>query len=314
MKGLELSRRYFEAFGRPMLERDFPELLPLIAAGLVGSGSERFGYDDEVSRDHDFEPGFCIFLPDETVVDRRAAFRLERAYAKLPETFEGVSRQRLSPVGGSRSGVIRIADFYGAAVGAPDGQLPAEAWLKLPSSALAEATNGEVFFDGYGLFTRIREGLLAMPEDIRRKRLAGQLLLMAQAGQYNFARCLAHGEPEAAQLACHDFVTAALQAVFLLRRRYLPYYKWSFRALRALPDGYRLSNLLAPLLSGDNTDPAVADEKQGCIETVAGCVIALLQEQNLTDAVCGDLEKHAYSVNDHVTDGAIRNLHILASV
>ena len=297
-----------------MLERDFPDLLPLLAVGLTGSGSERFGYDDEVSRDHDFEPCFCIFLPDESVVDRRSAFRLERAYAKLPDEFEGFRRQRLSPVGGSRSGVMRIADFFRLAVGAPDGRLSAEAWLHIPSSALAEATNGEIFFDHYGLITRIRTDLAAMPEDIRRKRLAGQLLLMAQSGQYNYSRCLAHGEPEAAQLACHEFVSAALQAIFLLRGRYLPYYKWSFRALRALPDGYRLSGQLASLLTGDNTDPAVAGDKHGEIETVAGYVISLLQEQKLTDAVCGALEKHAYSVNDHVTDGCIRNLHILASV
>ena len=59
MKGLELARDYFERCGRPMLERDFPELMPFLAAGLCGSGSECFGWDDEVSRDHDFEPGFC---------------------------------------------------------------------------------------------------------------------------------------------------------------------------------------------------------------------------------------------------------------
>ena len=28
MKGLELSRAYFGQFGRPMLEEQFPELLP----------------------------------------------------------------------------------------------------------------------------------------------------------------------------------------------------------------------------------------------------------------------------------------------
>ena len=102
MNGLELSRAYYEAWGEPMLREKFPELLPRIAVGLCGSGSECFGYDDEVSRDHDFEPGFCIFLPGEDTVDRRSAFQLERAYAKLPDEFAGYRRQKMSPVGGQR--------------------------------------------------------------------------------------------------------------------------------------------------------------------------------------------------------------------
>ena len=76
MKGLEISKAFYNEYGKPMLEERFPELIPYLAAGLIGSGSECYGYDDEVSRDHDFEPGFCIFLPGEDVVDRKAAFAL----------------------------------------------------------------------------------------------------------------------------------------------------------------------------------------------------------------------------------------------
>ena len=312
MKGLELSRAYYEECGRPVLERDFGGLLPYLAIGLVGSGSECYGFDDEISTDHDFEPGFCLFLPSEDVVDRRQAFLLERAYAKLPSEFEGVPRQRVSPVGGSRHGVIRTADFYTAAVGSPDGELSVEAWLNIPDYALAEAVNGEVFFDGYGEFTRIRETLRRMPEDVRLKRLAGQLLIMAQSGQYNFTRCFRHGEPAAAQLACVEFVQATMKAVFLLHGRYLPYYKWSFRAMRDLdPD---LAETLASLLSGDIADAAAAEQKYDTIESIASQVITLLQEQNVTKAICGDLEKHAYSVNDGIRDSTIRNLHILTAI
>ena len=313
MNGLELSRAYFEQFGWPMLEERFPELLPVIAAGLFGSGSECFGFDDELSRDHDFEPGFMLLLPGEDVVDRQTAFRLERAYAGLPRESMGLRRGLMAPVGGPRRGVLRAEEFFQSKVGASDGILTLGQWLELPDYALAEAVNGEIFHDGSGEVTRIREALAHYPEEVRRKKLAGQLLLMAQAGQYNYPRCLAHGETGAAQLAVAEFVRSAMQTVFLLNDTYQPYYKWSFRAMRSLPRLSLLAELLEYLLTTDN-DEEIADAKREVIEGICGDVIDELQRQDLTRATCGDLEKHAYSVNDGIADAQLRNLHVLAAV
>ena len=313
MTGLELSRAYFEEFGRPMLEEQFADVMPLVAVGLFGAGSECFGFDDETSRDHDFEPGFCVFLPGEDVVDRRCAFLMERAYAKLPREFGGVSRSLMAPVGGARKGILRTAEFFSEKVGSPDGVLTLGQWLALPDQALAEATNGQVWLDNLGEVTAIRERLSTWPEDVRRKKLAGQLLLMAQAGQYNYARCLAHGETGAAQLAAMEFAKAAIAAIFLLNGAYQPYYKWAFRALRALPLLSIEAELLEWLITTGN-EPGQAEEKHDVIEGICTDLIDVLVDQGLTQAVCGDLEKHAYSVNDGVEDASLRNAHILAAV
>ena len=136
---------------------------------------------------------------------------------------------------------------------------------------------------------------------------------MAQSGQYNYERCLAHGETAAAQLAISEYVRHTLAAVFLLNRKYLPYYKWQFRALKTLPYLSELSPLMEELLTTGN-DPDTAKRKSILIENIAGAVITQLQEQNLTEAICGDLEKHAYSVNDRIVDGDLRNRHILFGV
>ena len=313
MNGLDLSRAFFEAYGKPMLEEQFPELLPYLAAGLFGSGSECFGYDDEISRDHDFEPGFCLFLPGEDVVDRKTSFALERAYAKLPKEFMGLRRSTMQPVGGARHGVLRTDEFFAEKIGAPNGALTLSQWLAVPEQSLAECTNGVLYFDNYGQVSAIRETLNRFPEEVRRKKLAGHLLLMAQAGQYNYLRCIRHGENAAAQLAVCEFVKSAMSAVFLLNNRYQPYYKWSFRAMRALPKLSLLAELLEYLLTTDN-EGELAQDKYDVIESIAADVIDELMEQGLTKATCGDLEKHAYSVNDGIADAELRNLHILAAV
>ena len=312
MNGLELSRAYFEECGLPMLKERFPDLLPFLAAGLTGSGSECFGFDDGVSVDHDFEPGFCLFLPGEDKIDRRRAFELERAYAKLPKAFHGFTRGMMLPVGGARHGVMRTAEFYLEKTGSPDGRLSPEAWLQTPDSVLAEAVNGEIFYDGPGEVTAIRRRLSHYPQDVRKKKLAAHLLLMAQAGQYNYMRCIRHGETGAAQWAAVEFVRHGMQTVFLLNDVYMPYYKWSFRAMRALPKLSLLAELMEYLLTTGN-DGELAREKQDVMEGMAADVIDELMDQKLTRATCGDLEKHAYSVQDGIENAHLRNLHILAA-
>lgn len=310
MNGLELSRRYFEEYGLPMLQEEFSNILPFLAAGFVGSGSEHYGFDDEVSRDHDFEPGFCIFLPNEKIIDKKQEFQLERAYARLPKEYCGVKRQRMSPVGGNRHGVRRTVDYYLSAVGEANGELSLEAWLHIPDYALAEAVNGEIYFDNYGEFTRIREKLQHIPKDILLKRIAGNLLIMGQSGQYNFQRCIKHGEIEAAQLACNEFVNSAMKTAFLLSGKYMPYYKWSFRALRMLENGNELAEKLSVLLLNGTSN----SKKYEMIEEISAFFISELRKKGITQEICGDLERHAYSVNDRIKDSSIRNMHILTAV
>lgn len=314
MKGLELARKFYEQHGEPMLKEQFSHILPFVAVGLVGSGSECYGYDDEVSQDHDFEPGFCIFLPDETTVDRKTAFELERAYSKLPKEFMGLKRSIISPVGGNRHGVIRTADFFENKIGCCDGELSAKQWLSLPDYALAEAVNGEVFCDNYGEFTAIREKIARYPQDVRLKKLAGNLLLMGQSGQYNYKRCALRNETAAAQLSIFEFAKATLNTVFLLEEKYTPYYKWSFRALRELSPDYKLlASDLEYLLSSGNGETSVK-KKCEIIEKICTQISQKMKEQGLLDAVGADTEWLAYAVNDLIKDSHIRNMHILAAV
>ncbi len=300
MRGLELSESFYHTYGEALLTERFPELIDRISAGLLGAGSECLGYDDALSRDHDYTPDFCIFLPGEDVISRREAFLLERAYHSLPKEYMGVKRAVLSPVGGNRRGVLRLSEFLMEKLGSPDGQLSKEQWLRLPSQYLLEVTNGKVFYDGSGELTRVRKALAGYPEEIRKKRLAGHLLMMAQAGTYNLARCLRHGETAAAQLALNEFVEEALEVFFLLENRYLPYYKWRFRALR--DTGFKDQEpVLSDLLSGG----AFRYTEQELLDIIE-CIFKAFTDK--------DPGKYAYEINDEIRDGEIRNLHILYCV
>ena len=229
MKGMELARAYYQEYGDE-IRRQFPQYANRMAFGLVGEGSECYGYDDEISRDHDFGPGFCIWVTRDTA--RAIGNELEKAYCSLPADFRGFRREE-TPEGAGRLGVHAIDRFYMRYTnceGLPRTNLE---WMRIPERFLSIATNGEVFDDPEGEFTKIRTQLKQFyPADVLRKKIAARAAVMSQSGQYNFPRCVNRGDMNAAYLATAEFVKAAISMLYLLERIYMPFYKWSFRGMQ----------------------------------------------------------------------------------
>ncbi len=309
MKGLDESKRFYEEYGIKMLSDDFPEYAPRIAVGLVGHGSECFGFDDEVSRDHDFQTGFCMWLTGED--EQKIGFRLTRAYDKLRETC-GLGRvSHLSVAGANSQGVQTIGEFYKRYTGREGAPTDPKDWLYTDSEYFAEATNGEVFRDDLGIFSEIRERILhGMPDDVRLKKLAASVLRMAQTGQYNYARCLAHGEEGAAMLALTEFVKNACQVFFLLEGKHCPYYKWMFRAMKELTNFGEYADVLQFLLTSDN-DEGGKRVKCEIVEDIARAVILELKKREIADCEGNYLEPFAYAIIKRIKSAELRNLHIL---
>ena len=174
------AKEWSRASKKSMLHDRFPDYEGRIAVGLAGHGSQCFGYDDALSRDHDFAPGFCLWLTDAD--DARIGAALAQAYRALPAPDPAAR----SVQGENTSGVRRTLFFYSRYTGSqglPEGNLH---WLSIPSWALAEATNGAVFRDDLGEFTRMREVLLhGMPEDVRLKKLAARCASMSRFAVIN---------------------------------------------------------------------------------------------------------------------------------
>ncbi|MBQ4126072.1 MAG: DUF4037 domain-containing protein [Desulfovibrio sp.] len=282
MNGLELAKAFYEECGRPMLEAQFPELLPRLAIGLFGAGSECFGFDDEISRDHDWGPAFCIWLPERLLAE--AMPRLDKALEGLPETFLGFPVRMARDLRMGRVGPLSVEGFYKKFLGVPRVPETIGEWLRIPEHYLATATNGEVFEDASGAFSAVREELLrCYPEDIRLKKLAARCMACAQAGQYNLPRMLRRLDPVSADLCRARFAEAAISLVFLLNRRYMPFYKWAFRGLKGLPvlgmaTAERLSALMAlPLMDAEPEDVLKP------VEAICQDIASRLFEEGLAD-------------------------------
>ena len=304
LKGYELSRKLYEEYGKEMIHSQFPDWEDRIAVGFAGHGSECFGFDDELSEDHDYAPGFSMWLADEDYA--MIGKKLERAYLTLPLPMPAEE----SKGGSSASGVFRTSEFYSRYTGSKTLPDSWEQWLSIPSWALAEATNGWVYRDDLGTFSEWREQLLhGMPEDVRLKKMAARVFTMAQAGQYNYSRCFSHGEPGAAMLALGEFVPAAIELIFLLNKRHMPYYKWSFRAMKDLPLLSDMKDALEFLLIGEN-DQSGINTKKAVIEDICWNVKEELVRQHLTHGDWDYLEPHAYEIMEHISDPAIRSLNI----
>lgn len=307
MKGLEEARKFYEEAGAEMISRNFGDLENRIAVGLVGHGSECFGFDDQTSRDHDFETGFCIWLTKDD--EEKVGFRLMRAYDKLVKSVNGERADRV--VENGFQGVFVTGDFYRRYTGYDGAPKTWQDWLYTNSAYFAEATNGEVFRDDLGEFTKIRNEILhGMPEDVRAKKIGSCSLKAAQSGQYNYARCLAHGEEGAAMLALFEFVTNAIELAFLLNRKHCPYYKWALRSMDGLDKFAELKQPLEYLLTADN-DKAGQSVKKAIVEDISLALANEINAQFDLGVEGGFLEPYAYAIQKRIKNSDIRNLHIV---
>lgn len=105
MKGLKLSQLYYDEVIAPFLRERASGYTDRIAAGLVGEGSECFGFDDEYSRDHDWGATICLWLDEED--EKIIGQRLQEGLFQLPAEFLGYPVHWIP----GRNGVMSIQNF-----------------------------------------------------------------------------------------------------------------------------------------------------------------------------------------------------------
>ncbi len=305
MKGLELAEKYYEAYGRKMLAEQFGQIKDQTAAGLVGYGSECLGFDDDVSKDHDYGPSFCIWLPRE--IYQEYSTRMQEAYDALPREFLGFAARMEEEQGKGRVGILCLEDFYEEMIGRSSLPQTEMEWLAIPEEMLATAVNGKVFEDHLRQFSSIRDGLMQYyPHGVWIRKIADSMAKAAQAGQYNYARAMKRGERIAAEMALTEFVKESMHLVYLLNRTYAPFYKWMHRGMRNLATCSEIGDMLNLLYQ--IPDPASAwegvsateyvynlntnDGRVLIIEAVCNILVQTLNEQGLSDQQDNFLQNH----------------------
>ena len=308
MKGLDLAEKYFKAHGLPMIQAKFSDYSNRIAAGLVGPGSECFGYDDEISRDHDWGPGFCLWLTKEDYQQIGAA--LVQAYRDLPREFAGFGPRKTSKGEEGRVGAIEIIAFYRKYTGLDHLPENLMEWLQLPEQALSVCTNGKVFYDPSGFFSEWRNRLLLFyPEDIRIKKIASRCMTIGQSGQYNFARSLQRKNYFAARHAEAQFCFDVLSLVFLLNKIYSPYYKWMHQAVKELP----ILGMAINLKISEMIMLMDYKAKIGIIENICAMLIETLNSEGLTNSASDFLVEHAPIIQRKIKNPDLRNHFVLTA-
>ena len=296
LTGLERSEivtKYTSEF----IKVKYPDLYSRICLALVGVGSECLGFDDEISEDHDFSSRCQLFLDDSDYKTYKSD--LESSLNIFCKDLESLT-SNLKDV---NIEIMPISNFYKYYTLFENGPKTESEYRKVPMDLLCVATNGKVFLDNLGKFSEIRNRLLNFyPEDIRLKKIAFQLNKMAQSGQYNYSRMIKRGDTVAANIAQGEFVKHYLEFVHLLNKKYMPFYKWSYRNACSLEI---LGNFTQRNLK--KLSEASIYEKESLIEEICLTVVNTLNELGLSHSKIDFLTYQAEEVRKNILNPSLRN-------
>lgn len=243
MKGMDICREYYSKVVFPSFSEKFPGLVDRVAMGLVGMGSDCFGLDDELSRDHDWGPDVCIWIREEDLGKYRA--ELDSWYESLAPEFMGFSRS-VSAAGAGRRGILGFESFVrGLEEAGSDCEYR---YAGRGETFYFLASGGEVFHDPSGMFEDLRRiatysrgcGLSFLAYDCRR---------FSQCLQYNLRRVLLRGDELAAELVLAAGLRHTLHMVHAINSRFAPHEKWLASSAERLPLVSGASSMLKELVS-----------------------------------------------------------------
>ncbi len=261
-----MVEKFFFQIVQPIIYNKYPKLR--YGAALLGSGSEVLGFDDEISRDHDWGLRLFLFLdPAEMHSVRHSLDVILRK--QLPPVFMGHSTNWGDPdpednntmmpqeidtesVGieiNHRITITTVKDYLKKLFSFNGDQvqelrnLSINVWIRLSEQQLLEFTAGRVYFDNLGELTDARKLLEYYPETIWKIVILGEWNAITEEHVF-MARCGSRGDSIGSTIISTFLVSRIMRLAFHLERKYVPYSKWFGIAFKELP----ISEILSPPL------------------------------------------------------------------
>jgi hypothetical protein len=233
LDGRELARQFHADVVAPVLARAMPRLR--YAAGRLGSGSDVLGFDDAMSRDHDWgcRLNLLVDSPDHGAVPQIRQL-LER---ELPQSYRGYPVRFPVTWDTSLSHKVDVATVAGFAEGRlgvnPTNGLSVLDWLVLTGQSVLEVTAGPVFTDRTTGLAPVRAMLAWYPPNIERYVLAAGWQKIAQQMPMA-ARTADRGDELGSRVLGARLAGDLMWLAFVLSQQWPPYAKWRGTAFRAL--------------------------------------------------------------------------------
>lgn len=284
MQGIELSRDFYAEIVRPWLASTAPGLR--YSAALTGYGSELLGFDDEVSRDHNWGPRIHIILDQPGFAEH--ARRLVAEFSSVaPSHYRGEpigwrSRPHPPASGAEAAGTLEhglevhtLEALLQAhlAIRSTAGLAPLQ-WLGFAEQNLLAFTSGAVFHDDDDRLHHARNALAYFPRDVWLYKLACQWRRIAEEQAF-VGRAGQVGDDLGSRVVAARLVRDVMRMAFLLERRYAPYSKWLGSGFARLPIAGALSPHLALALRADGWP-----QRQ---DALASAYLELAHSQNAMD-------------------------------
>jgi hypothetical protein len=223
MKTLEMCQAFWREVGLPLFQRALPQIVECAAAGLA-IDSAAIGWDDDLSRDHDWGPRFDLFVPEASLAENGELIR--NVLRRLPREFRG-----------TRTVPCRSFSFEGQfdhVFGEPIPPREPRGWFRVPEFGLFDATKVTFFHDPSGEGRKRKESFPShYPDPVMNLRLAACCYSVSQS-RGHMERMINRGFQTGAIVPLGVWVHNVHLICFQLNRRFAPFYKWIPRLLPEL--------------------------------------------------------------------------------